>query len=76
MVTLIFEGVDNLGKGTIINKLISEYKDTRDITLMHSTGPHPNEGEDLFSFQEKSFLAKADKVAKIAELERDRKSVV
>lgn len=39
MVNLILEGVDNLGKTTIINHLVQKYNSTKDIVLMHATGP-------------------------------------
>lgn len=65
MVTLIFEGPDNTGKSTIINKFISNFKTTRDICLMHSTGPHDLNGEDPFEFQTKSFREKAMKLLMI-----------
>ena len=51
MVTLIFEGPDNLGKSTIINKIVSNFKDTRDICMMHSRGPQNLDGEDPFIHQ-------------------------
>lgn len=70
MVVMIFEGADNLGKSTIINKFISDYKDTRDITMIHSTGPHPEEGEDPFDYQTRAFKDKAIKVTTIGSLER------
>lgn len=39
MVNIILEGVDNLGKSTIISKLVEKYNSTKDIVLMHATGP-------------------------------------
>lgn len=39
MVNIIFEGVDNVGKTTLINKVIERYNSTQDIVLMHATGP-------------------------------------
>lgn len=62
MITLIFEGADNLGKSTIINKIVNSFKDKKDITLMHCTGPHPAEGEDPFTYQERTFKEKVIKL--------------
>lgn len=55
MVVLTFEGPDNLGKSTIINKIVSNFKDTKDICMMHSTGPHTINGEDPFIYQTNVF---------------------
>ena len=55
MVTLIFEGADNLGKSTIINKLADKYKNIADIFLMHATGPKCEEGEDPNEVQRETF---------------------
>lgn len=66
MTVLIFEGPDNLGKSTIINSLVNEYKDVKDICMMHSTGPHCKKGEDPFKCQKKSFLAKVSKIYSLA----------
>lgn len=55
MVILTFEGPDNLGKSTIINKIISNFKDTKDICMMHSTGPHTENAEDPFVYQANVF---------------------
>ena len=62
MVTLIFEGPDNLGKSTIINKIVSNFKDTRDICMMHSRGPQNLDGEDPFIHQTNVFRDKATKL--------------
>ncbi len=62
MITLIFEGADNLGKSTIINKIVNSFKDSKDITLIHCTGPHPSEGEDPFTYQERTFKEKVIKL--------------
>lgn len=62
MVTLIFEGPDNLGKSTIINKIVSNFKDTRDICMMHSTGPRNLNGEDPFTHQSNVFREKVMKL--------------
>lgn len=72
MAVIIFEGPDNLGKSTIINSLVNDYKDVKDICMMHSTGPRYNNGEDPFEYQKKVFF---DKVKKIAAFDRaSRKS--
>lgn len=42
MKLVIFEGPDNLGKSTLIHKLVDFHKDNMDITLMHFTGPKGN----------------------------------
>ena len=39
MVNVILEGIDNLGKSTIISKLVEKYNSTKDIVLTHATGP-------------------------------------
>lgn len=39
MVNIIVEGVDNVGKTTLINKIVEKYNSTQDIVLMHATGP-------------------------------------
>ena len=39
MVLIIFEGVDNLGKSTIISKLTEMYKADNDIMYMHFKNP-------------------------------------
>lgn len=69
MVTLHFEGADNIGKSTIINKLVNYFKDTKDITLMHCKGPRPSEGEDPFVYQSRSFKEKAMKINSILSVE-------
>ncbi len=55
MVTLIFEGADNLGKSTIIKKLTDMYKNDADIVLMHASSPKCKEGEDPFEVQSETF---------------------
>ena len=55
MVVLTFEGPDNLGKSTIINKIVSNFKDTKDICMIHSTGPQTADGEDPFVYQTNIF---------------------
>lgn len=42
MKLVIFEGPDNLGKSTLIHKLVDFHKDTMDISMMHFTGPKGN----------------------------------
>ena len=69
MVTLIFEGPDNLGKSTIINKIVSNFKDTRDICMMHSQGPQNLDGEDPFIHQTNVFREKASKLLMISSSE-------
>ena len=70
MITIIFEGADNLGKSTIINKIVNSFKETKDITLMHCTGPRPAEGEDPFAYQERSFKEKVIKINAIGGTEQ------
>ena len=62
MTVVIFEGPDNLGKSTIIDSLIRDYKNVRDIYMMHSTGPHCKEGEDPFEYQKNVFYSKVKKM--------------
>lgn len=54
MVLIIFEGVDNLGKSTIINKLTEMYKQERDIMYMHFKNP-PKDIENPLAYQEQTF---------------------
>lgn len=70
MITIIFEGADNLGKSTIINKIVNSFKETKDITLMHCMGPRPAEGEDPFAYQERSFKEKVIKINAIGGTEQ------
>lgn len=70
MITIIFEGADNLGKSTIINKIVNSFKETNDITLIHCTGPHPAEGEDPFEYQKNSFREKVIKINTIGGTEQ------
>jgi thymidylate kinase len=67
MTVLVFEGPDNLGKSTIINSFVREYKDVRDICMMHSTGPHCKNGEDPFEYQKNSFFNKVKKIITLSE---------
>ena len=69
MVTLIFEGPDNLGKSTIINKIVSNFKDTRDICMMHSQGPQNLDSEDPFIHQTNVFRDKATKLLMLSSSE-------
>lgn len=62
MTVFVFEGPDNLGKSTIIKSLVNEYKDVRDIYMMHFTGPHCENGEDPFEYQRQMFLSKVKKI--------------
>ena len=74
MVTLIFEGPDNLGKSTIINKIVSNFKDTRDICMMHSRGPQNLDGEDPFIHQTNVFRDKAAKLLMLSSSELNLKT--
>lgn len=69
MVVLIFEGCDNLGKTTLINKFIEEFRNTRDIVLIHSRGPEKN-CPDPFEFQKTFFQSIVKKIVDIAEFEK------
>ncbi len=55
MNVIIFEGVDNLGKSTLISNIANQYRDTRDILFMHATGPVCKEGEDPKEIQKVTF---------------------
>jgi len=80
MVLLVFEGVDNLGKSTIINKLAEKYKNDRDIVFMHATGPVCKDGEDPNLVQDQTFNQMYAKCNYISNLEtiypRTRKNIV
>jgi len=67
MTVFIFEGPDNLGKSTIIKSLVNEYKDVRDICMIHFTGPHCENGEDPFEYQKRTFFAKVKKIITISQ---------
>lgn len=69
MVVLIFEGCDNLGKTTLINKFIEEFRNTRDIVLIHSRGPERN-CPDPFEFQKNFFKNVVNKIIDIASFEK------
>ena len=54
MVLIIFEGVDNLGKSTIISKLTEMYKADNDIMYMHFKNP-PKGTQNPLAYQELTF---------------------
>lgn len=62
MTVFVFEGPDNLGKGTIIKSLVDEYKNVRDICMIHFTGPRCENGEDPFEYQKQIFASKVKKI--------------
>lgn len=66
MVVLIFEGVDNLGKSTIISKLTDRYKGLYDVVLMHASAPQCREGEDPFEIQKRRFSQAFAKCSSLA----------
>ena len=68
MVVLIFEGCDNLGKTTLINKIVNKYRSTRDIILMHSMGP-AKDCKDPFEFQKNMFTVISNKIAHLGDYE-------
>lgn len=69
MNVIIFEGVDNLGKSTLINNIANRYKDTRDIVFMHATGPKNKEGESPAAYQKRAFQQAIGKCNYIANTE-------
>lgn len=69
MVLLIFEGCDNVGKTTLIDKFVQEFRNTRDIVLIHSRGPEKN-SPDPFEYQKSFFKALTHKIVDIANFER------
>ena len=66
MVVLIFEGADNLGKSTIIQKLVDKYKNVADIMLMHASAPKCKEGENPDEVQKETFKQAVIKCSTIA----------
>lgn len=66
MVVLIFEGVDNLGKTTIINRLTDTYKNAVDVLLIHATAPKCKEGEDPNKIQKVTFKQNVVKCSTLA----------
>lgn len=60
MKVLLLEGLDNVGKSTIANELITRYKEKYNILFMHSRSPKPQEGVDPLTYQTAEFLMKAD----------------
>ena len=68
MVLIIFEGVDNLGKSTIISKLTEMYKADNDIMYMHFKNP-PKGIENPLAYQELSFTQAMSKCSYISNTE-------
>ena len=66
MVVLIFEGADNLGKSTIIEKLANQYKNIVDVLLMHASSPKCKEGEDPNEVQKNVFSQAVIKCSTLA----------
>ena len=55
MTLVIFEGADNLGKTSIINKLTDKFKNERDILYIHFKTP-PTDVKNSLDWQEHSFM--------------------
>lgn len=68
MILIIFEGVDNLGKSTIISKLTEMYKADNDIMYMHFKNP-PKGIENPLAYQELSFTQAMSKCSYISNTE-------
>ena len=60
MKVLFLEGLDNVGKSTVANELMTRYKEKYNILFMHSRSPKPQEGVDPLTYQGIEFFMKAD----------------
>lgn len=69
MKLIIFEGADNIGKTTLILKLVEKYRSEKDLLLMHCTGP-AKDVSDPFDYQERVC---ENKVIKICDISVDEK---
>lgn len=68
MKVLLLEGLDNVGKSTIAEKLMIRYKDKYNIMFMHSRFPE-QENVDPLTYQQVEFTMKADTAAYMATYE-------
>lgn len=59
MVILLFEGLDNVGKSTMVNKFAQEFSSLYNVFIMHSRLPSPCEGVTPFEYQKMEFMNKA-----------------
>lgn len=66
MKVLFLEGLDNVGKSTVANELMTRYKEKYNILFMHSRSPKPQEGVDPLTYQSIEFFMKADIAAHMA----------
>lgn len=66
MVVLIFEGADNLGKSTIIQKFVENYRNAADIMLMHASAPKCKDGENPSEVQKETFKQAVIKCSTVA----------
>lgn len=68
MVLIVFEGCDNLGKTTLIDSIVSDYRSQRDIVMIHSMGPGKNV-QDPFEYQKEIFFVLASKIQMLSSFE-------
>lgn len=69
MKILIFEGIDNLGKSTLMHNFAKKFADKYNIVMIHSRKPSPESGEDPFKFQSAEFREKAMLISHLQEYE-------
>lgn len=68
MVLIVFEGCDNLGKTTLVDSIVSDYRSQRDIVMIHSMGPGKNV-QDPFEYQKEIFFVLASKIQMLSSFE-------
>lgn len=72
MKVLLLEGLDNVGKSTIAEELMTRYKDKYNIMFMHSRSPQQQENVDPLIYQGVEFYMKADTAAYMAMYEEEK----
>ena len=72
MKVLLLEGLDNVGKSTVAEKLMTKYKNKYNIMFMHSRSPEKQENVDPLTYQQIEFYMKADSAAYMAIYEEEK----
>lgn len=76
MKVLLLEGLDNVGKSTIAEELMTRYKGKYNIMFMHSRSPQKQENVDPLTYQGVEFYMKADAAAHMAIYEECKDSYI
>lgn len=76
MKVLLLEGLDNVGKSTIAEELMTRYKGKYNIMFMHSRSPQQQENVDPLTYQGVEFYMKADVAAHMAIYEECKDSYI